>query len=77
MVESLLHAGMSEARGFETRLGERVFSICLILTAVLGPVVFLASNRNEYRKLKSNVLGSRTRPVRKAAKLTAICLRIV
>jgi hypothetical protein len=35
-----------EGRGFETRWGELIFSIYIILPAPLGPEVYLASNRN-------------------------------
>jgi hypothetical protein len=35
----------------------RMFSIYLILLAALGPGVYLASNRNEQQKQKSNVSG--------------------
>jgi hypothetical protein len=47
----------SESRWFEIRLGERIFSIYLILPAALGPGVYSASNRNEYQKQKNNVSG--------------------
>jgi hypothetical protein len=33
------------------------FSSCFILPAALGPGVYSASNRNEYRKQKNNVSG--------------------
>jgi hypothetical protein len=33
------------------------FSIYLILPATLGPGVYSACNRNEYKKQKNNVLG--------------------
>jgi hypothetical protein len=33
------------------------FSIYLILPAALGPGVYSASNRNEYRKQRNNVSG--------------------
>jgi hypothetical protein len=42
---------------FETRPGERKFSIYLILPAALGPGVYSAYNRNEYQKQKYNVSG--------------------
>jgi hypothetical protein len=35
-----------EGRGFETRWGESVLIIYLILTAALDPEVYSASNRN-------------------------------
>jgi hypothetical protein len=41
-----------EGRGFDTRWGD--FYIYLILPAALGPGVYLASNRNEYQKLKNH-----------------------
>jgi hypothetical protein len=46
-----------EGRGFETRWGEVLFSIFLILPAALGPGVYSASNRNEHQKQKTNVCG--------------------
>jgi hypothetical protein len=52
-----------------------LFSI--ILPAALGPGVYSASNRNEYRKQKSNVSGSRVRPMRRINNLTAICEPVV
>jgi hypothetical protein len=45
-----------EGRGFETRWGEWIFSIYLILSAVLDLKVYSTSNRNEYQKQK-NVSG--------------------
>jgi hypothetical protein len=54
------------------------FSIHLILLDALGPGVYSASNRNEYQNQKKIMfLGSRTRPVRRADSLTAICEPIV
>jgi hypothetical protein len=50
----------------------KFFSIYLIPPAVLGPIIYSASNRNEYQKQK-NFLGSKARPVRSADNLTAIC----
>jgi hypothetical protein len=47
----------SEDRGFETQLGECIFSIYLIFPAALGPGVYSASNSNEYQKQKNNVSG--------------------
>jgi hypothetical protein len=47
-----------EGRGSETRGGEWFLSIYLILPAALGPGVYSASNRNEYRKHKM-FLGSK------------------
>jgi hypothetical protein len=46
-----------EGRGFETRCGELISSIYLILPAILGPGVYSACNRNEYQKQKINVSG--------------------
>jgi hypothetical protein len=65
-----------EGRGFQTRLGELLFSIYLTLPAELGSEIHSASDRNEYKKEK-NVSGSRARPVRRADNLTAICEPIV
>jgi hypothetical protein len=53
------------------------FSIYLILPSALGPKVYSASNRNEYRKQKKMFLGSRARPVREADNFTAIYEPIV
>jgi hypothetical protein len=44
-----------EDHWFETRLGERNFSIFLILPEGLGPGVYSAPNMNEYQKQKNNV----------------------
>jgi hypothetical protein len=49
----------------------------LILPAVLGLGVYLASNISEYKKQKRMFLGSKARPVRKAYNLTAISEPIV
>jgi hypothetical protein len=65
-----------EGRGFETRWGERIFSIYLIFSAVLDPGVYSVCNKNEYQK-KTMFLLSIARPVRKTGKLTAICEPIV
>jgi hypothetical protein len=43
-----------EGRGFQTRRGERIFSI---LPATLDTGVHSASNRNEYQKQEDNVSG--------------------
>jgi hypothetical protein len=40
---------------FNTRCGEWLFSIYLILPAALGPGVYSASNRNEYQKKRNNL----------------------
>jgi hypothetical protein len=53
MVEALCYK--PEGRGFMTRLGGLIFSICLILPAALGRGVHSASNSNEYQKKKNNV----------------------
>jgi hypothetical protein len=42
---------------FETRWGEWIFSIYLILPAPRGPGIYSAYNRNEYWKQKNNVSG--------------------
>jgi hypothetical protein len=54
VVETVLQTGRLR---FETRLGEHIFSVYLILPAALGPGVYSASNRNEYQKQKNNVSG--------------------
>jgi hypothetical protein len=41
---------------FETRWGELILSIYLILSAALGPTIFSVPNTNEYQKQKSNFL---------------------
>jgi hypothetical protein len=41
----------SGGRGFENRF---FFSICLILSAALGPGIYSAFNRNEYQKQTNN-----------------------
>jgi hypothetical protein len=53
------------------------FSNYLILSTALGPGVYSASNRNEYRSRKMMFLGSKVRPVRRADNLAAICELIV
>jgi hypothetical protein len=76
VVETLCYKPQS--RGFETRWGEWIFWIYLILPAALDPGVHSASNRNEYQeqKKKNVFLGSRARPVRKADNLAAITSRL-
>jgi hypothetical protein len=44
-----------EDREFETRWGELIISIYLILPAALGYGVYSVANRNEYQKQKNNV----------------------
>jgi hypothetical protein len=44
-----------EGRGFQTRWGELIFSIDLILLATLGPGIHSASIRKEYQKQKNRV----------------------
>jgi hypothetical protein len=46
-----------EGRRFETRWGEWFLSSYLILPYALGPVVYSASNRNEYQKHKNDISG--------------------
>jgi hypothetical protein len=46
-----------EGREFETRYGECIFSIYLIVPAALGPGVYSALNRNEHQQQKNNVSG--------------------
>jgi hypothetical protein len=54
-----------------------LFPIYLILPTSLGPGVYSAFNRKEYRKQKKKFLGNTARSVRKTDKLTAICEPIV
>jgi hypothetical protein len=61
-----------ESRGFETRRGELIFSIYLILPAALVPGVYSASNRNEYQKQTKIFLVSKARPVRSANNFAAM-----
>jgi hypothetical protein len=53
VVEALCYK--PEDSGFETRWGEWLFQIYLILPAALGPGVYSASNRNEYQKRRNNI----------------------
>jgi hypothetical protein len=46
-----------KGRVFETRLGELIVLIYLILPAALGRTVYSTSNGNEYQKQTSNVYG--------------------
>jgi hypothetical protein len=63
-----------EGRRFETRWGEWIFSIYLILPAALGPGVHSASlTEISTRSRKIMYLGSKAWPVRRADNLTAIC----
>jgi hypothetical protein len=71
VVEALCYE--SEGLGFETQWDELIFSIYLILPAVLDPGVYSASNRNHYQNQKNNGPGSRARPLLKAGNLTVIC----
>jgi hypothetical protein len=59
-----------EGRGFDSRWGDWIFSIFLILQPYYGPGVDSASNRNEYRESSPGCKGW---PARKADNLTAIC----
>jgi hypothetical protein len=70
----MLQAGRSRVRDPMMLI---YFSIYLILSAALGPGVYSASNRNEYKKQKKMFLWSKARPVRKAYILTAISEPIV
>jgi hypothetical protein len=54
----------AEGRGFETRWGDDIFSVYLILPAALSPGVYSVSHRNGYQKKK--FMGSRARPVGEA-----------
>jgi hypothetical protein len=56
---------------------ESEFLIYLILLATLGPGVYSASNRNEYRKHKKKILGIKVRLVHGADNHTAIYEPIV
>jgi hypothetical protein len=57
---------------------EVIFLIYLILPAALGPGIYSASNRNDYKKHTSNnVPGSKVRRVCRADNLTTICEPIV
>jgi hypothetical protein len=60
-----------EGRGFETQQGELNLSMHQILLTALGPGVYSASDRNEYRKHKE-FFRSAVRPARTADSLIAI-----
>jgi hypothetical protein len=49
------YATKPEGRGFEIRWAEYIFPVYLILSAALGPRIYLAPNRNEYQKQKNNI----------------------
>jgi hypothetical protein len=66
-----------EGRVFDSRWGNWIFSVYLILPATLGPGAHSAFIRNEYQKQKNDAFGSRVRPAREADNLTAICEPIV
>jgi hypothetical protein len=53
------------------------FSIYLILPSAVGPVIYSASNRNQYQKHTKIFLVRRARPARKADNLIPICEPIV
>jgi hypothetical protein len=48
LIEALCHK--PEGHGFETQWGKCIFSIYLILPAILGPGVYSVSNRNKYQE---------------------------
>jgi hypothetical protein len=50
-----------------------MFSICLILRAVVGLGVYSASNKNEYQKQENIFSRGKERPVRRADNFAAIC----
>jgi hypothetical protein len=62
-----------EGREFETRGGEYIFSVYVILPAALGHGVYSASSRNEYQKQKKMYVESRALPVLRADNLIGIC----
>jgi hypothetical protein len=62
-----------EGHGFETWLGDRIFSNYLILPAVLGLGVCSASNRIEYQKQKNNVSRDQSLVGADGWQITAIC----
>jgi hypothetical protein len=67
-----------EVIGLETRRCEGISSIYVIFPALLGPVVYSASNRIEFQKQKINVfLRTRALPVLRPDKLSVICELIV
>jgi hypothetical protein len=53
MVKALIYK--PEGRGFETRWGECIFSMYLVLPAALGPGIYSTTNRNDYQKQQMNV----------------------
>jgi hypothetical protein len=66
-----------EGSGFEIQWGSWVLSIDLTLLATLGPGVYSASIRNEYQRQIKMFLVCRTRPLREAYNVIAICVPIV
>jgi hypothetical protein len=58
LVEALFYK--HEGHRFETQWGELIFSIYLILPAVLAHRVYSSSNRNEYQKERNNVSGEKS-----------------
>jgi hypothetical protein len=66
-----------EGRGFETRFGERIFSIYVILPAALGSGFTQPLREMSTRNIKKLFLGSKVRRVRRADNFTAICEPIV
>jgi hypothetical protein len=71
LVEALWYK--PEGHGYDPQQGQWIFSIYQILPAALGPGVYLASNRNEYKKQKQKFLGTRAQLELKADNPTAIC----
>jgi hypothetical protein len=62
-----------DGRGFDTRWGEWIFSIYLILPATLGLEFTQPLTERRTGSRKVMFWGSVERPVRKAGKLVAIC----
>jgi hypothetical protein len=52
-----MHATSRKVAGSRSDEVNESFSIYLIFPASLGPGVYSASNRNEYRKQRNNVSG--------------------
>jgi hypothetical protein len=48
---------MCRVNSYKANFRWMIISIYLLLSAVLGPGVYSASNRNEYQKQKNNVSG--------------------
>jgi hypothetical protein len=72
LVEALCYK--PEGRGFESRWSDRIFSVCLILSAALRPWGRLGLKQ---KVVPAIFLGGKGQPTHKADNLTVICEPIV